>query len=166
MSGARTVPLPRGEQERREAARDDAKREAAQLFDKACRASGKSLQDTGDDILVSASRVAKLRSDDPAHLDVVPTIADLLLADHDIAERMLHEIIAARRRRHGARPAVTVEQQLAASMLDVLALANTGVVAMANGTVDPPEVPPIDEAAAKAEGSIHDLRARLREMRR
>lgn len=80
--------------------RSEAKGLAARALDRAARRAGRSHEQLGAELGVSAQRAARLRDDDERHLDVAPSVADLLLARHDLFEQLLAEVRAARATMH------------------------------------------------------------------
>lgn len=113
-------------------ARDDAKRRAAAAFGRALDACGYTLAKAASELGLSITRVRKLRSTDPADLDVVPSVADLILAPHDLGEAFARELAIERNAVHGPAPVVTVEQQAVA----VLAADGRVQTAIASGLAD------------------------------
>jgi len=76
--------------------RSAAKGLAARALDRAARRAGRSHEQLGVELGVSPQRAARLRDDDERHLDVAPSLADLLLVRADLFEQLLAEVRAAR----------------------------------------------------------------------
>lgn len=142
--------------------RTESKRLAARIFDAAIRACGYTNERVGGQVDLDERRVRRLRSDDIGDLDVVPTLAHLIDADHALGEKMLAEIRTARLALHGTPPAVTIERRLAASMRSASELLGEGATVLEDGAVSNPERARIDERAAALETQLGLLRAELR----
>ena len=144
-----------------EARRDEAKIASARAFDRAIRASGYSNDAVGMILHVSATRVRRMRSDDPADLDVVPSAADILLADHALGERFLQELRADRLALHGAPPAVTKEQKTHRAMGAAASFVATASLVVEDGVVEAHEEPALKQKAQLAISEIEGLAALL-----
>jgi hypothetical protein len=142
--------------------RDAAKRTAARAFDRAIRACGYSNDAVASILLVSVTRVRKMRSDDDADLDVVPSAADIVLADHALGERFLQELRAERLALHGAPPAVTKEQKTHRAMGAAASFVATASQVVEDGVVEPHEEPALQQKAQLAITEIEGLAALLR----
>lgn len=144
------------------ARRIESKRVAARCFDRAVRACGYTNATVGALLELDEKRVRRLRSDDDADLDVVPSVADVLMADHALGEAFVRELRAERRRIHGEPSTVTVERQLAGVLVAASGLMAAGASALADGAVSGPERAALDQQAAHCEGELGALRAQLR----
>jgi len=143
--------------------RDDAKRRAAAAFGRALDACDYTLEAAARVLRLSITRVHKLRSTDPAHRDAVPSVVDVLLADHVLGEHFLRELVVERLALHGEAPVVTIEQRVTAATQRALTFAHRGVGVMADGVLEGPEKPPLDADAAALVDEVQALRAHLRE---
>jgi hypothetical protein len=88
------------------------KRAAKNAFARAVAACGYSSLDEVADLLgLSRARVRKMLSTLREDLDVVPSAADVILADHELGERFIRELRVERLALHGPTPEpVTLEQ--------------------------------------------------------
>ena len=143
----------------RSAKRDEAKRIIARAFDRSVRACAYSNDYVAMLLDVGSTRVRRQRSDDGADLDIIPTVVDLLLADHALAERFMQEIRAERLAMHGEAPAVTVEQQTHRAVGAVAAFVGKASAALENGVIENHEVPGVEDARVKAQTEFDALGA-------
>jgi hypothetical protein len=128
--------------------RDAAKREVALAFGRAIDSCGYTNEHVAELLsganpgprAVSLSRVRKLRSGDAADLDAIPSLADLLLADHLLAAALLRELGAVRLRHHGPSPVATPER-VALSLLAAQAGVQHAIAeGMHDGRISSPEL--------------------------
>jgi hypothetical protein len=141
--------------------RDEAKRAASRAFDRAIRACGYTNAFVAGLLDVSESRVRKQRSDDDADLDVVPSTADIILADHELGERYIQELRAERLKVHGAAPIVTVEQKAMQVLGSDARVSSSIATALMDGAIDGPEQRAIVEALRESEQAREQLNALL-----
>jgi hypothetical protein len=143
--------------------RDSAKRAAAKAFCKAIDAVGATLKSVGAVLGVSDSRVLKMRSSDESHQDVVPSTADLILADEALYAAWMAQIKAERLRRHGPPTVVTIEVQAMKSLETDAEVQSTVTRALGNdGVILPGECPEIERALNRSETERGKLRAMVR----
>lgn len=174
MSAGRTERLPISPPS--EAGCDEAKRAAARAFaaamdactyvDETGRVRVYTLEYVATLCGVSATRVRKWRSTTDDDLDISPPVYVIILADHQLGERFLRELVAARLALHGPAPVVTLEQQVSVSMQAATAFVGCGLAKLSDRTIDPTEIPELDERAAAAVAEIETTRAQLRAVRR
>jgi hypothetical protein len=143
--------------------RDSAKRAAAKALCKAIDAVGESLASVATAFGVSESRVLKMRSADPSHRDVVPSTADLILADEELYAAWIAQIKAERLRRHGPPKVITIEVQAMRSLETDADVQATVSRALGNdGVILPGECPDIERALNRSETERGKLRAMVR----
>lgn len=141
--------------------RDQAKAEAARAFDSAIREAGVSNAAIGDDLGVKGTRVANLRSDDPADLGVVPNTADLLLVREEVFAAWLARLQAARKLLHGPSAAKTPEKLLARALIDDANVQLIAAGVLEDGVCEPVEVPEVLAALDRSDVTRTELRTAL-----
>lgn len=146
--------------------RKAAKKACAAALGRSVDASGYTLQQVADMFGVCRSRVRKMISGDVADLDVVPSAADIILADHSLGERFLQELRAERLKIHGPPSAVTLEQQANVVLAADARMHYHVATALANGSIEPHERPAIEGALRESEQARKPLVAMLRAGRR
>jgi hypothetical protein len=153
-----------GAPERPDDRRRHLKRRAAAAFAAAMTELGLDAPDVAPALCLGVTRVKRYRSTDRTDLDVVPSTADLIGCDEALFGAWLARLRAERLALHGPPAVATVESELCAAL--AAKARTTGVVAsaLANGAVEPAEVPAI-ESALDAEHVAHErvrglLRAR------
>lgn len=141
--------------------REDGKALVARAWNKAIRECGKRYTNkyVGSMVGVSDTRIRDQRSEDVEDLDVIPTAVEILLADHELAERFLAELRSERLKLHGAPPAVTKEQKLVVSMGAAANFQRVGLKALENGVLEPHEEPEIEAARAQMNRESDELGA-------
>jgi hypothetical protein len=143
--------------------RDSAKKAAAVCLGKAIDAVDASLVEIGNSFGVSDGRVLKMRSADPSHRDVVPSTADLILADEELYAAWIARIKAERLRRHGPPKVITIEVQAMRSLETDADVQATVSRALGNdGVILPGECPDIERALNRSETERGKLRAMVR----
>lgn len=153
----------------RSASADDrqrAKITMADAFNRAVDARGVSNREVGESLGVSGSRVKNYRSKDPEDLNALPSLADLLMMEPHLFERVLLELRAERLKLHGPSPVLTAE----AALLRVLSadgrFQSVAAKALEDGILEPHEKREIEEADRERERAHQELRTLLRGERR
>jgi transcriptional regulator with XRE-family HTH domain len=147
-------------------ARKEAKKAAAAAFARAVDACGYTLEEVAGLFGVCRSRARKMLSTAPEDRDVLPSAADILLADHALGERYLQELRAERLKIHGPPPAVTLEQQANVVLAADARMHYHMATALSNGSIEPHERPAIEGALRESEQARESLASMLRAGRR
>jgi hypothetical protein len=143
--------------------RDAAKKLAAGAFDCGIRAANLSNEDVSTALGVGKSRVARLRSDDEADLDVVPNLADLILMKSEIQfEETIARIRSERVAIHGPPQQKALEDQLLATLALDSRFHSEALGSLRDRVVDATEVPEIESALDESDRSRETLRGMLR----
>lgn len=134
------------------------RREAARAFDAAMRESGTKNSALG----VDESRVRRWRSDDAADLEAAPPTSALIGCSWEMFEAWVARVRAARSEIHGASTVQSVEALMFGALVADSDVQRVFCGALADGSVDPPEVPAALDALARSDAKRAELAAALR----
>lgn len=143
--------------------RDGAKKAASRAFDRAVRASGYTNAQVGAMLGIDERLVRRMRSDDPADLGAVPSAAALILADHELGERFLAELLIERRKVHGVPSApITLNDAVTAVAESGASVAALSIDCARHG-MPGPRLPELDAAIADHMRECEAARARIQQ---
>jgi hypothetical protein len=140
--------------------RHNAKQLASRIWDRAIDGANLTNDEVAQQLYVDESRIRHQRS--VVHADAVASLVDLVLADEELFQRTLGELMAERRNLHGELPPVHLPTMVREVMRAGSQFSVVGLDALANLEIEPTEMPALDERAADEERRIAQLRAALR----